>query len=673
MIREQEDLRFTASQTERLQQAHAAMKERFQEMEARYRALFERSLYGIYLHDPEGNFLDANEAALRLLGYTKEEFLSLNLQSVLGATQARDAYSRISEILNQGAAKETREYSLRTKDGNTLWVEVDVSLIYREGRPYAIQGVAKNITLSKQAKQALRESEQKYRTLFEQSVDAVYITSREGTFLDANPALLDLFGYTREELLGGFNVRQLYCDPRGRDAFQEQIEERGFLRNYPVTFRRKDGTEIDCLLTSSVRRSEDGTMQGYQGIIRDVTEQKKAEKALQDREAHYRAMVEAFDGLIYICSRDYRVEFMNQRFIDRTGYDATGELCYKAIHNLDTVCPWCVNERIFKGETVRWEVLSPKDNRWLYVVNTPIFHADGTMSKQALILDITDRKKMEQDLQESTERLKFFAYSVSHDLKGPAIGAYGFAKRLSERYRDSLDETGRLYCDQIAAASEQIGALVDQINLFIASKELPLNIETIDVKEILDRVREDFSPQLQVRQIDWQEPDRIPPLNADRLALSRILRNLVDNALKYGGTALSHIYIGYCEEEDRHLLFVEDNGPGIKGDDAQKIFGVFMRRKDSKGVQGTGLGLAIVKEMAEQHGGRAWVEPGAKGGSTFYVSISKDLSPGHGQCPPDRDDKGETGQGRPDTPQVRKPPVRSSPQGSGENHCANSR
>lgn len=637
MIHGQEEFRLTTSRMEKLQQEHERMKARFLEMEARYRALYDRSIYCIYLHDLQGRFLDANEATLRALGYTKEEFLSLNLRSLLGETQAREAYSRILEILKEGESKEVKEYCLKTKHGNTLWIEVDVSLIYQEGRPYAIQGVAKDITLSKQAELALRESEKKYRTLFEQSADAVYITSREGAFLDANPSLMALFGYTRKELLGGLNVNQLYCNPKDREEFQKQIEAVGFLRNFPISFRRKDGTEINCLLTSSVRRSQDGTVQGYQGIIRDVTEQQKAEKALQDREAHYRAMVEAFDGLIYICSRDYRVEFMNQRFIDRTGYDGRGELCYKAIHNLDSVCPWCVNDRVFKGETVRWEVLSPKDNRWLYVVNTPIYHADGTMSKQALILDITDRKKMEQELRESTEKLKFFAYSVSHDLKGPAIGAYGFAKRLSERYRDFLDERGKHYCDQIVAASEQIAALVDQINLFIAAKELPLNIETMDVKEILHRIKEDFSPQLQVRQIDWEEPKEIPPLHADSLSVSRILRNLVDNALKYGGTALSRIRIGYRDDETHHTIFVEDNGPGIKGEDTQKIFGVFMRRTNSKGVQGTGLGLAIVKEMAERHGGRAWVEPGMNGGSTFYVSIAKDLPSGYGECPSNRD------------------------------------
>jgi signal transduction histidine kinase len=150
----------------------------------------------------------------------------------------------------------------------------------------------------------------------------------------------------------------------------------------------------------------------------------------------------------------------------------------------------------------------------------------------------------------------------------------------------------------------------------------------VEVGEILTRIREDFSPQFQVRQIEWIEPERIPPIIADRLSVFRILRNLVDNALKYGGTELSRIRIGYCDDQYHHLLFAEDDGAGIGREDAEKIFGVFMRRKDSKGVQGAGMGLAIVKELAERHGGEAWVKPGAERGSIFYISIRKDLSRG---------------------------------------------
>ncbi len=118
----------------------------------------------------------------------------------------------------------------------------------------------------------------------------------------------------------------------------------------------------------------------------------------KDIHAQLAAIIQAFDGLIYVCSPDYRVEFMNQRFIERTGYDGTGEPCFRVIHDREAVCPWCVNERVFQGETVRWEVQSPKDNRWYYIVNTPIHWQDGTISKQAMIMDITDRKETEAAL-----------------------------------------------------------------------------------------------------------------------------------------------------------------------------------------------------------------------------------------------------------------------------------
>lgn len=468
-------------------------------------------------------------------------------------------------------------------------------------------------------------SEEKYRTLFDESRDAIYITSREGQFLDANPALLELFGYDKEELIGNTNVRQLYSNPEDRERFQQQIEKQGSVRNYEVKFRRKDGTVMDCLLTATVRGSTDGKILGYQGIIRDVSEQKRAEEALRESEEHYRAIVEAFDGLVYVCSRNYRVEFMNQSLIKRTGHDATGDLCYRALHDLDSICPWCVNERVFAGETVRWEILSPKDNRWYYVVNTPIYHTDGTVSKQAMILDITERKRMEEELRESSDKIKLFAYSVSHDLKSPAISIYGLTNRLQQRFGDALGERGKHYCGQIAIAAEQIAKLVEQINVYIATKEAPLSIGSVSLKELLGMVQKEFSAQLSVRQIRWREPKSIPDIKADRLSILRILRNLVDNALKYGGDGLSEIKMGYRETEKHHIVSVKDDGVGMNQEDSKTIFGPFVRRKTSKGIQGTGLGLATVKEIAERHNGQVWAKPGPGKGITFFISISKHL------------------------------------------------
>jgi PAS domain S-box-containing protein len=129
-------------------------------------------------------------------------------------------------------------------------------------------------------------------------------------------------------------------------------------------------------------------------------------EAWRDLWAQYEAIIEAFDGLIYICTQNYEIEFMNQRFIERQGDYPLGQKCYAALHGRDQVCPWCVNDRVFQGETVRWEVQSPKDLRWYAVVNTPIRHSDGSMSKMAMIQDVTIQKQMEKALQESEARYR---------------------------------------------------------------------------------------------------------------------------------------------------------------------------------------------------------------------------------------------------------------------------
>jgi PAS domain S-box-containing protein len=251
--------------------------------------------------------------------------------------------------------------------------------------------------------------------------------------------------------------------------------------------------------------------------------------------------------------------------------------------------------------------------------------ADETRLILLAIEDVTERVEVEEALQKSSEKIKLFAYSVSHDLKGPSVGIYGLTKLLHKHYGDILDEKGKYYCDQILEAAEEIAALVDKINTYISTKEAPPTIEGVKLKDILLMVRDEFAPRLNIRQIKWLEPAYIPEIKADRLSILRVLRNLVDNALKYGGDNLSEISIGYEESDEFHILSVRDNGIGIRKNDFKKIFGTFQRTQTSRGIEGVGLGLAIVKEIAEQHSGEVRVEPGPEKGTSFYVSISKDL------------------------------------------------
>jgi light-regulated signal transduction histidine kinase (bacteriophytochrome) len=209
-----------------------------------------------------------------------------------------------------------------------------------------------------------------------------------------------------------------------------------------------------------------------------------------------------------------------------------------------------------------------------------------------------------------------------HDLKSPAIGIGGLTRLLQRQYEGLLDDRGRVYCDQIMKASEHLVALVEKINTYIATKEVPLKVEQIDVGEVLDGVKAEFSAVLNARRITWVEPEGLPKIRADRLSMTRVFRNLVDNALKYGGQQLGEIGIGYEGTEDFHTFSVSDNGVGLKGD-AEKIFGAFHRNEAAKGIEGAGLGLSIVREVAEKHGGTVWLGPGDKGGATFFFSIGK--------------------------------------------------
>ena len=228
-------------------------------------------------------------------------------------------------------------------------------------------------------------------------------------------------------------------------------------------------------------------------------------------------------------------------------------------------------------------------------------------------------------LKEKKDMIKLFSYTVAHDLKNPAISVYGLTKRLQKKYALSLGEKGKAYCDHILKAAEQMVALVEEINAYIITKEAPLRFEKIKLKEITEAIRGEFFDKLKQRQIKWLEPDILPDIMADRLSLSRVFQNFVDNALKYGGNELSEIKIGYEEKNGYHVFSFSDDGVGIeKG--KEKIFDPFQRNETSEGTDGSGLGLAIVKEIAERHQGQVWIDTGSKIGTTFHVSFSTDLA-----------------------------------------------
>ena len=152
-----------------------------------------------------------------------------------------------------------------------------------------------------------------------------------------------------------------------------------------------------------------------------------------------------------------------------------------------------------------------------------------------------------------------------------------------------------------------------------------LKFEQINLSDLVQEIKDEFNVPLMHRQIELTASDALPAIKADRLSLLRVLRNLIQNALKYGEKGLDQIMVGYSESDDFHILSVKDNGVGIPEGDYERIFVFLEQGINASHMEGFGFGLAIVKEIAEQHGGTAWCVPDVRPGVEFFISVSKRL------------------------------------------------
>ncbi|MBN2619718.1 PAS domain S-box protein, partial [candidate division WOR-3 bacterium] len=385
------------------------VKERTEELhtsEAQYQAIYDRSLLCVYVHDFEGRFLDANNAVLNLLGYTRAEFVDLNIISLLNDEQRNTVYRIIQELQQSGKQKSLNQLRLRKKNGGFVWVETEAVLLHRNGEPYAIQGIARDISMRKeleeqwkrseadkamilesimehviyhdlhhkiiwandaaarslsmmssqlvgkhcyrlwqqrstpcpgcpvqeamrtgkaqiaemttsdgriwlirgypvrddedtiiggvevtfditvirQADEALRESEEKYKALTENLNVGIYrnTTGSKGQFIEANPAIVRMFGYASKQEFLEMNVADLYQNPRDREEFNKKMLKFGFVREEELHLKKKDGSPFFGSVSAVAVKDEHGDVLYYDGIVYDITERKKAEDQLQE-------------------------------------------------------------------------------------------------------------------------------------------------------------------------------------------------------------------------------------------------------------------------------------------------------------------------------------------------------------------------------------------------------
>jgi PAS domain S-box-containing protein len=250
------------------------------ESEDRYKALFNSPFQLIYLHDFKGKFIDANPTALKLLGYTRQEISSLNISSLLDRAQLGKAIKTLNYIRIYGCQKEPMEYRLKTKSGVFIDIETTGEIVYRNGKPYAIQGIAHDITKQKKIEKAIKESENKFRSLFENFPDLIMETDDEGNILAINPTMAESLGAPFEKLVGK-NIFDIL--PREIAEQRAKIARRAFEeRKNQESEEERTGQYFHNIYVPIINPDGKRTIQL---IARNVTAQKKAAVKIKESEA----------------------------------------------------------------------------------------------------------------------------------------------------------------------------------------------------------------------------------------------------------------------------------------------------------------------------------------------------------------------------------------------------
>jgi PAS domain S-box-containing protein len=391
------------------------------EAELRLRgALLDLSNDTVLLHDLKGRLLYVNEAAARRFGVSREEMLRLSLQDITSPQDNAQFHDRLGKLLSsQSFSFESLD---RTRDGRLVPVEVNAQLVEMDGQPL-ILSVSRDVTERKRAEEEVRRTEQRYRELFEQSMDSVAVFSADGVLLDANPAHMRLFGNTVADI-GRRVVLDHYVDPAERDEFIRMLERDGVVLDQEIRLKKRNGVEMDCLRTSVATRDEAGRIVSIQTVTRDVTEQKRAAEELRRSEEKYRTLADNTIDVIWQMDRDLRFTYVNPSIERLTGFavnEWVGSLLSDHVGEKDFA--WikrAVQERMksgesnasFAGETTVWR----KDGGSVPVEIYGAILLDDSgqpLLLQGVARDISQRLKSESELRDREQKYRdLFEHSM---------------------------------------------------------------------------------------------------------------------------------------------------------------------------------------------------------------------------------------------------------------------
>lgn len=605
------------------------------EINSEMRAIFEAIPDLLFRINYEGVILDCKTGNSSDLFFSREKLINRKIDDIPVARVA-NAFRKAISIIAKDKEQATIEYSL-SLHGNEHFFEARFIPFSHD----QIVIMVRNVTEKRQAEKALIESEEKYRSIFENATEGIFRTNATGQYIEANPAFAYMLGYdSQKEIMRLLSASESnpFVVPDDQKRFRKLLKTSGKVQGFETQVHCRNGGKIWVSINAHAVQDTNGATLFYEGTVENITDRKCAREALFESEEKYRSIVEESHVGVYIIQDD-TFRFVNPIFCSIHGY-SYDEIIDK-MHPKDFVITGKIDKKSqdnFENrsgdETAADEItyrIQRKDGdiRTVKAIASSILYK-GRPAIIGTLLDITNEKTLEEQLLQSQklETVGRLAGGIAHDFNnmlGVILGNVQLAKM-------NLSNNEKIYhfCDSIEKATTKAADFVKQLLAF--SRRQILELKTFDLSDLLagfekmiDRV---IGENIEMNLITTSN---LPPVRADEAQINQVLLNLVVNArdaMPEGGkltitTVPVHVDKKYCEmNQDATpgsyiLMAVSDTGIGMEKDTADKIFEPFFTTKK----MGSGLGLSVVYGIIKQHGGFLEVKSDRGRGTAMKVFL----------------------------------------------------
>ncbi|WP_407356720.1 PAS domain S-box protein [Methanolobus sp. WCC5] len=559
--------------------------------------------------------------------------------SYMHPDDCRQLMNILIKSLNEHGTPFNMDCRMVAGDGRIIWMSFTGSSYCQPDGTFLTYGTSFNITKRKMAEEEIIRSEKKYRSLIEQSSDAIFLNTLEGHILEVNNMACKILGYSMYELKK-MNVADLLPPELKEDGIQvmDRFRTEGFVRG-DTKYLTSKGKIIDVEVNARV-------LEGYpdlaQAVVRDISERKRTEEKIIRSEVKYRSLFERSNDAIILHDPEGQIIDVNKKTCEIFGYN---EEELKQISIMELILPADRQEfassviRIQKEGSWRKEIrMIRPDGSVIYMDISALLLQTQENTIQVVCRDVTDRVMTEAAMlsakieAETASRTKSeFLANMSHELRTPLNSIIGFSDVMLEGIAGKVDAKQERYLNHISNSGRHLLNIINDI-LDISKVEagkMELEPDIIDVEAVIKEIvtiTETLASRKKIRVIT-ELCENMPNVLADRSKLRQIMYNLMGNAIKFTGDG-GKISIITDFSENKLYVSVTDTGIGISPEDQKKLFKPFSQidASISRKYEGTGLGLALVKELVELHGGKIWVqsEPGRGSKFTFELPVAND-------------------------------------------------